>query len=65
MSPTFKLPVITFPLPSSYRLDVPSDKVKLPGLTYSPNIFDGIEITPTISSEPVGKYLFAGNVVER
>ena len=32
---------------------------------YSPNKFEGIEITPIISPDPVGKYLFGGKVLDK
>jgi hypothetical protein len=37
----------------------------VPGFRYSPNKFEGIEITPIFSPDPVGKYRFGFKVVER
>jgi hypothetical protein len=37
----------------------------VPGLRYSPNKLDGIEITPIVSLEPVGIYLSAGKVDDK
>jgi hypothetical protein len=36
-----------------------------PGFKYSPNKFEGIEITVIASSDPVGKYLLGSKVFDK
>jgi hypothetical protein len=51
-----------FPSPSSIRLLLAEVNVNDLGLICSPNKVEGIEITPILSFDPVGKYLYGVNV---
>ena len=64
-SPNFNEPEIKLPSPSSVRIFTPFERFIVPGVKYSPNKFEGIEITPIVSLDPVGKYLLGFKVVER
>jgi len=46
-----------FPKPSSCNVTLPDIKTTVVGFKYSPNKFEGIEITPIVSPDPVGMYL--------
>ncbi len=46
-----------FPKPSSCNVTLPEVNVTEVGFKYSPNKFEGIDITPIISPDPVGIYL--------
>ena len=48
---------IKLPCPSSLKLPDSDVNTNDPGLIWSPNRLWGIDITPIISSEAVGKYL--------
>jgi hypothetical protein len=46
-----------FPKPSSVIVILPFEILTVPGFKYSPNKFEGIDITPIAAFDSVGMYL--------